>query len=225
MELALRLGGLDVAKWIFAVYPDRRFVEHTCGYCNNQRGKWCPKCEWKRVDLQIARFVLYNLDKRKAPFGDMNNKPARPGCMKRMARVAAANGDLNVLQFVISVFESLSQSVDEVPIELRLNPDCFDAAATNGHLAVVRWLNEKREPCTTKAIDGAAKNGHLNVVQRLHKHLTVGCTTQATDNATKFGHLDIVRSLHENRTEGCSPAAMFFAATGGHLDVLQVVTQ
>ena len=39
-------------------------------------------------------------------------------------------------------------------------------AAANGHLEVLKWLDETRdEGCTAWAVDEAAKNGHFEVVK------------------------------------------------------------
>ncbi|KAL3664186.1 hypothetical protein V7S43_010515 [Phytophthora oleae] len=98
----------------------------------------------------------------------------------------------------------------------------MDAAASNGHLEVVRWLHRHRtDGCTERALDDAASDGHLEVAQWLHYNRTEGCSTKAMDGAARHGHLDVVKWLHRHRNEGCTTAAMNGAAKGNHLDVVQ----
>lgn len=118
----------------------------------------------------------------------------------------------------------------------------MDLAAANGHLAVVKFLYERRVFGTTDAIDEAALNGHADVVEFLlaHHHKPAndpslgrvvaatpaqasygreGCTSDAMCNAALNGHLDIVRMLDANGAR-CRPEAMDCAAAQGHLDVV-----
>ncbi|KAG1702111.1 hypothetical protein DVH05_009903 [Phytophthora capsici] len=98
----------------------------------------------------------------------------------------------------------------------------MDAAASNGHLEVVRWLHRHRtDGCTKRALDDAASYGHLEVVRWLHYNRTEGCSIKAMDGAATHGHLDVVKWLHRHRNEGCTTAAMNGAATGNHIDVVQ----
>lgn len=71
--------------------------------------------------------------------------------------------------------------------------EAIDAAASNGHLPVVRWLttNMPNLVGTTKAMDGAACAGHLEVVKYLHEFRSEGCTTEAMDLAARRGHLEV----------------------------------
>lgn len=67
--------------------------------------------------------------------------------------------------------------------DMVLSPACFDDAAANGHLTVVQWLHDQRQPCTSEAMDRAAENAHLDVVQWIHENRTEGCTADAMHNA------------------------------------------
>ncbi|ETL79603.1 hypothetical protein L917_19803 [Phytophthora nicotianae] len=112
----------------------------------------------------------------------------------------------------------------------------MDAAAKNGHLAVLQFLDSidtssrnkqkkrggklshnrqvGRYPrCTSFAMDAAAACGHLHVVKWLHSHRLEGCTTLAMDRAAGNGHFEVVQWLHVHRSEGCTTAAMDIAAT------------
>ncbi|KAK1943432.1 putative ankyrin repeat protein [Phytophthora citrophthora] len=126
----------------------------------------------------------------------------------------------------------------------------IDAAAGNGHLAIVQYLlrirdkteNEqaakdnalkypdqidryKMPGCTIVAMDLAAAHGHLAVVQWFHSNCFEGCTAVAVATAmdldAKNGYLEIVKWLHTNRSEGCTIDAMNGAAGSGHLHVVK----
>ncbi|RHY83345.1 hypothetical protein DYB35_012932 [Aphanomyces astaci] len=71
----------------------------------------------------------------------------------------------------------------------------MDAAASHGHLEMVKLLNQHDFPCTTNAIDVAAEYGRLEVVQWLYTHRTEGCTMWAMDQAAGNGHLEVVKWL------------------------------
>ncbi|KAG2786314.1 hypothetical protein PC129_g20645 [Phytophthora cactorum] len=125
----------------------------------------------------------------------------------------------------------------------------MNAAATNGHQDVVKYLhelggsqtsllnknvvskglrNEREMSGTTNPVQNALSqrwmihlpNGHLEVVQWLHQHREEGCSTLAVDAAAAHGQLNVVRWLCENQLEGCTTAADD-AAENGHLDVVQ----
>lgn len=78
----------------------------------------------------------------------------------------------------------------------------LDAAARNGNLEMVQWLETHGYgEGSTCAIDTAAQRGYLDVVKYLHLSHIEGCTTNAMGNAAANGHLDVVKWLHANRTE------------------------
>ncbi|RHY16214.1 hypothetical protein DYB30_004791 [Aphanomyces astaci] len=98
----------------------------------------------------------------------------------------------------------------------------MDYAATYGELDTVRWLHEHRaEGCSLDAMNHASNNGHLPVVEFLHLHRPEGCNSHAMDLAASNGHLQVVQWLHAHRTEGCTFKAMEWAASNGHLEVVQ----
>ncbi|OWZ20542.1 hypothetical protein PHMEG_0005024 [Phytophthora megakarya] len=165
-----------------------------------------------------------------------------------IADVAAANGHLEVLQYLLQVGTEneearehkrrRTQKISDFAIREKLRslaeqhsneptkPACTEAAmngaATHGHLDVVRWLHDNGlGSCTVDAMDFAAQNGHLETVKWLHANRLEGCSTAAMDGAASGGYLDIVKWLHEHRSEGCTAAAMDKAARGGHLNVIK----
>lgn len=166
---------------------------------------------------------------------------------------AAESGKLDVVQWLckhyggkIKVDLFREQDIpDDIGIEEELSCDedlipttAMDAAAKNGHLAVLLFLDgvdtasrnkqKKRSwkfnfatrhqighypRCTSFAMDAAAARGHLNVVKWFHSHRSEGCTTTAMDRAAANGHLEVVQWLHSHRLEGCTTAAMDNAAS------------
>lgn len=121
---------------------------------------------------------------------------------------AARKGHLELLQFVhprhVGTF---SCAISHMKV-----------AAAFGHLDVVRFFHETRQPCRHRtgshkpptALDIAAMHGNLSVVQYLHEQEppSGSATTEAMDSAAENGHLDIVQFLHLNRDEGCTTQAM-----------------
>lgn len=126
--------------------------------------------------------------------------------------LAAQSGYLEVVQFL------------QINYPQRGKTWCLELAASNGQLAVLKWLHEHggdKDRLTMSAFDDAAENGHLEVVKWLHENRSEGSTTRAMDCAARSGRLDIVKWLHGHRQEGCTTQAMDWAAQAGHLDVVQ----
>lgn len=154
MEMALRLGRLDVAKWLYQTFPDCRVLDPSCGYYDSRLALWGCKCEWTRVHLEIAQYVHTELD--------WSSSQVYLGYIKKMALAAAAEGNVGILQFLFEAFESVLKSMDEVPFDLWLDPDCFKVAATNGHLSVVRWS------IPMSIYELAVQHLRLSVLQSIH---------------------------------------------------------
>ncbi|KDO28912.1 hypothetical protein SPRG_05783 [Saprolegnia parasitica CBS 223.65] len=95
----------------------------------------------------------------------------------------------------------------------------LDGAAAAGHLAIVAFLHMTQRTATARALEMAAANGHLAVVEYLCTHRREGCRTYAIDDAAKNGHLEVVRLLH-TRGFACTFRAMNNAALNGHLAIL-----
>ncbi|KAG3195485.1 hypothetical protein PC116_g9671 [Phytophthora cactorum] len=121
--------------------------------------------------------------------------------------------------------------------------DGLQTAATQGHLAIVKWLYERgieldtmREMmesisyierstlyvlCSWKALESAAEHGHLEVVQWILTTRTCMRTSGAMDRAVANGHLVIAQWLHTVSCQSCSTWAVDTAAKNGHLEMLQ----
>lgn len=104
--------------------------------------------------------------------------------MKNVALIAAAKGDLDVIKFIFEL--SKSQNCGASAFHFDLDPECFEKAAANGHLSVVRWLHDQNQPYASGAMDVAARSGHLDIVQWLHLNRREGCSTHAIDNAAEY---------------------------------------
>ncbi|EGZ24389.1 hypothetical protein PHYSODRAFT_487528 [Phytophthora sojae] len=133
---------------------------------------------------------------------------------------AAANGFVEVVEFLHQ--EWTAAKLESNRGSCSATARAMNGAASNGHLGMVKWLDEDRDDgCTGDAMNRAAWNGHLEVVKWLHEHRTEGCTQQAMNMAAKGGHLEIVQFLHEQRREGCTYNAMDWAAHENHLEIVQ----
>ncbi|KDO32313.1 hypothetical protein SPRG_02792 [Saprolegnia parasitica CBS 223.65] len=93
-------------------------------------------------------------------------------------------------------------------------------AAKMGLLAIVQDLHSRGEACTTDAMDQAAANGHLEVVRFLQEHRTEGCSTDAMTLAVANGHVDVVRFFIERRGLSVPCDALDVAAVNGHLELV-----
>ncbi|EFA77136.1 hypothetical protein PPL_09891 [Heterostelium album PN500] len=99
----------------------------------------------------------------------------------------------------------------------------LDAAATNGHLEVIKWVFEQDPNIKSQKtlMDIAAAGGYLDIVTFIHNNTTTQCTIRALNTASQQGHLKVVEFLILNRSEGCTPAAFDGAIKNGHLEVLE----
>ncbi|EGZ19433.1 hypothetical protein PHYSODRAFT_558166 [Phytophthora sojae] len=223
---AARFGDLDFIKWLASKYREIIDVQYWVHTAENAR---------EGGHLSVVQWVFMNV-------GGVvrGNGPA-------VAMFAAAeNGKVDVVEWLhkqyggkmnIELFEELHVPSDDEDAGM-VPTTAMDAAARNGHLCVLKYLNgidavarnkqkkragkSKRTQnrhtghfprCTSFAMDAAAGCGHLNVVKWLHAHRSEGCTTTAMDRAAGNGHLDVVQWLHSHRSEGCTTAAMANAAT------------
>ncbi|CAN0255513.1 unnamed protein product, partial [Phaeothamnion confervicola] len=81
---------------------------------------------------------------------------------------AAAAGHVSVLAAILDLLPPDPADLAGLSCSRRI-----DAAARNGHVAVIRYLRARRgalETCTAAAVDSAAANGHLDVLELLHQY-------------------------------------------------------
>ncbi|KAF0699456.1 Aste57867_9998 [Aphanomyces stellatus] len=119
---------------------------------------------------------------------------------------AAAYGRRNMFTHILRVAPHLQATTK-----------AMDYAAANGHIDMVRFLNDAGYAGTTDAMDVAAGHGHLQVVTFLHTHRQEGCTTQAMNNAAANGHLEMLEYLHRERLEGATLVALHRAKSNGFM--------
>nr|UMO80137.1 Ankyrin repeat domain containing protein [Pandoravirus aubagnensis] len=107
--------------------------------------------------------------------------------------------------------------------------DASEAAAANGHLSVLRWMDHIS--CKWKSaqvVASAAAGGHLDC---LDYALASGCavSVEALERAARNGHAEVMRRIYavgdhqrDGRNTSLSAVAAVAAATG-HLDCLECV--
>ncbi|DAZ98783.1 TPA: hypothetical protein N0F65_003999 [Lagenidium giganteum] len=136
----------------------------------------------------------------------------RGGISKNVIRVAAATGQVEILEWL-----SCCRAAKDDTTELAM-----DEAASRGQLEAVRWLHENRtEGCTENAMKRAAAHGHVDVLQFLHDHRTEGCTQEALEAAVAQDQLAAVQRLCSHRHEvHVTEVAIERARANGHVDVV-----
>nr|KAJ3421234.1 hypothetical protein HK105_004144 [Polyrhizophydium stewartii] len=128
------------------------------------------------------------------------------------AITAAFNGSLDIVKFIFRVARKNPSAMASIAV-----PQVMDAAACNGHLAIVEFLhNEIRLKCTAAAMQKAATSGHLAVLQFLYNNKAEESPSHAMDAAARNGHLKIVAYLLEKNAKICMPRAVDGAVEGGH---------
>lgn len=235
MFAAARNGHLDVVKWLYSEFSVKLGMEMFWMY-EEEDDKYFSVLDAAAVGghLDVVKYLHEicqeaagdeehqdgadtgdeSMRSADSVFSDSENswaeKPTRPGCTTAAMDGAAANGHMEVVQW-------LHQNRNE-----GCTMDAMNAAAANGHLDMVKWLLEHTKVgCTMKAMDGAARGGHLEVVKWRHEHTDGGCTSKAMDGAARSGALDVMKWLQTNRSEGCSKASVAKAAQHGHVRVLR----
>jgi ankyrin repeat protein len=139
--------------------------------------------------------------------------------------IAAKNGDLDVVQFLLSK-----------GIKFRAKNDALLIAAKNGHLDVVKYLVSKGVIFNLYEYNElrlAAENGHLDVVKYFLEELPKSTNVQVYYDVTlryasRGGKLDVVKYILEGLPEGQranihanNDSALRFAAENGRLEVVQ----
>lgn len=122
-------------------------------------------------------LIQYLHDTHEEPFG----------CVIGHIKVAAANGHLDVVRFLLENRRACLTYHYQ-----HKHPTPMDLAATNGHLDIVQYLHESRW-------DGVVFTRHTSVVQFLHIHHLEGCSSQAMVDAVKNAQLQTLQLLCEYR--------------------------
>ncbi|KAF1314344.1 hypothetical protein FI667_g16756, partial [Globisporangium splendens] len=250
------VGTIELARRIIAIAADqerqhgRQDMFFSCDVIDAageavKRGNLDTVQLFLRVDSNAvgAPDVFYELDNIRWPVG-------RPEAALRVVNVEPM---LDLTQFgpgkhIHQLWDRSSSMKGPFGCPLRGHLDVLvmDAAASGGHLEIIKFLHEHRsEGCTGAAMEDAATNGsldeyynatrytitplhlaarnsHLESVKFLHEYDgDEGCSKDAMDQAATNDHLAIVQFRHKNRGEGCTEEAMDGAARNGHIDVVQ----
>eukprot|EP00644_Phytophthora_capsici_P016605 jgi/Phyca11/122136/e_gw1.47.80.1 len=198
------------------------------------RAKYYPKGKFHGVE----RAAIYsgNLQMLQFLHNNFSNKMVDDAVVESQDAIAhaAANGRLDLVQwycemkgpyaFGWSVMDAavaenhmhVVQYLDSV-VGNRCTRRGLERAATNGHLEVVRWLNESRyyEIRTFQSLENAIAGGHLSIVQYIY--------TNKLYAVAKDGHLDVLKWLHDHKyTVHCKRAHVVRgAAAGGHKQIVE----
>ncbi|EGG19399.1 hypothetical protein DFA_02186 [Cavenderia fasciculata] len=150
---------------------------------------------------------------------------------RTVATKAAEKGRLHVIKYLHDLEKLNSQSgVKALSVNVSFKPAAIDAAATNSHMDVLKFLNSNRsKECTATvgAIDGSAKNGHLDIVQYAHSHMKATASKRALFGACQNGHLEVVRyilaqGLFDPKDPDTQRSADE-AAKNSHVDILKLL--
>lgn len=135
-----------------------------------------------------------------------------------LAEAAAAAGNLPVLQYV-HIFTNLV-----------MQRNLTEAAATHGHLAVLKWLRERECPWDEKVAAEAAVRGHIHILEyALDNNVPMGDSTPVSttpmgtlvQKAAKHGRMECVRWLHFHKKCALTPAVYNAAAYSANLELLK----
>eukprot|EP00644_Phytophthora_capsici_P006565 jgi/Phyca11/535447/estExt2_fgenesh1_pg.C_PHYCAscaffold_360034 len=239
MQHAAARGDLEMIQWLLNFQPGglvTKAVEQAARNGQLQVLQWLK--EHHDHVFWGANELRYAVEGNHVEVARWLQEQTRPPSKLRAMNLAAANGNLELVQWLFEVRHEASSSaaakaakggfldmikwMDKHSLCKHQGVPVEDAAA-GGHLKVVKWLHKSGVGIATpRAINAAAANGHLEVVKWLHrKGKEYACTHVAMDDAAMNGHLDVVKWLHSHRHEGCTTDAMDGAARNGHLGVVQ----
>ncbi|KUG02323.1 hypothetical protein AM587_10007422 [Phytophthora nicotianae] len=245
MQHAAARGDLEMIQWLLNFQPGglvTRAVEQAARNGQLQVLRWLK--EHHDHVFWGANELRYAVEGDHAEVARWLHENTRPPTKLRAMNLAAANGNLELVQWLHEVRHEASSSAAA-------------KAAKGGYLDMLKWMDKhslcKHQGvpvedaaaggCTTRAMDEAAANGHLHTVMWLNKYRPTsehprssasssgsrsssrrrggGCTTNAMDGAARGNYLDVVKILHKHREEGCTERAMDGAAAAGHLAMLK----
>jgi hypothetical protein len=148
-----------------------------------------------------ARLGHLSLLKRMEREGDLQHFSST------MLSLASSSGNLDLVRWLHA----------EKKVEIL--PDAMDLASERGSLAICQYLALAGATCTLNAMDNAARNGHLIIVRWLQQNRPVGCSHFAMDGAATNGHIDVLNFL-ESHGKPCTLAAYKGAGSNGNTQVL-----
>jgi ankyrin repeat protein len=139
-------------------------------------------------------------------------------CTSLSAEILASQGQLELLKTL------------QAKHGLKCTNRGFTLAATNGHIDVVRYLNEKNGGDDTSTTTPKTPPKTTEATKTTTTEATVESAAEDVgfdpmDGASVMGHLEIVKYLSERRPEGCSKRAFVGAASNGYLEVLKYLME
>ncbi|KAF0709613.1 Aste57867_5838 [Aphanomyces stellatus] len=177
MDVAAAAGRLDMLRWLHAnrsdgCSPDSLNVALVHGHSN------------------VAKWLVEH-------YGATQACPAEGLCL------AVRRADWKTLLWVHATMPHLDWP-----------SDVMVAAAGANQLDVVQWLFTHRpETSSSHAIEAAAANGHLRVLEWLQG--IEGWSSAVMDAAASEGRIEVLKWLQTHRTEGCTANALQRASANG----------
>ncbi|EGZ08378.1 ankyrin repeat-containing protein [Phytophthora sojae] len=242
----MELGHVEVVQWLDRRFPDGRVPSNAVAtaaknghltvlqwlFDHHDHVYWGGDemyCAVAHNHLEVAKF----LHERTAPPPDdmfLIDEAARHGDLEMMQWLHSERGDQLTYEGVMravdhGLLDAVKWMRNTFPGSVVLKDVRMDNAAANGHLEMVKWLNDQHAWCTKQAMNRAAGNGHLEVVKFLHEKRSEGCTTDAMDLAAGNGYLEVVKWLYANRNEGCTAVAMADSVANEHFEVASWLRQ
>ncbi|EQC26505.1 hypothetical protein SDRG_15683 [Saprolegnia diclina VS20] len=201
IEAALMTGHLEIADFLLQTHAvDRNFDDETLGCVSRALDAWLPAALLSTNNADVLA-LLWRRRQLEWPDG-----------LLRLASLYYAPRAIAFLYkhmpqavYVGFVDDAAAQGLLEIVIDLvAQGANCtlaaLDAAATNGHVDVVRFLIEQCHQVPSRTtLQNAAVHGHLAVVIYLHELGTLDNAIMATFSAAYLGHDDVVRYLVANR--------------------------
>ncbi|AVK75909.1 Ankyrin repeat domain containing protein [Pandoravirus neocaledonia] len=134
------------------------------------------------------------------------------GCTVGAINRAAAGGHRDVVAYLLAHRKEGA------------SPAAMTAAAANGDVDMLRLLAQWNQPFDHRAMNAAATNGHLAALEYLDTALCADCTAEALVAAAAARHFDAVAFLLDRRLDDCFDglsAASHAALAAGRVDMFQ----
>ncbi|KAE8898523.1 hypothetical protein PF006_g27383 [Phytophthora fragariae] len=182
MQHAAARGDLEMIRWLLAFQPGglvTRAVEHAARNGQLEVLRWLKQNHdhvfWGANELRYA------VEGNHAELARWLQDNTRPPTKLRAMNLAAANGNLELVQWLHEVRHEASSSAAA-------------KAARGGYLDVLKWM-DKHSLCKHQGVpvEDAAAGGHLKVVKWLHNKRSEGCTMDAAVNASRNEHVEILQ--------------------------------
>lgn len=139
-----------------------------------------------------------------------------------VAASAAANGHVNVLQWLVDEDRFSSVNKDLFTSNRHRRMLLCNVAAVEGHLNVLNWLKEHDCEWSESVYYNLALGGHLEILKQLYAEKLLRGTLKIFLGAARGGHLEILEWIKDNGKD--VDASICCVATGEeHLEVLKSI--